>query len=256
MSANSGTNIRKEMDPNVVRQRELLKSKLFAKSAACDRGFGASTKDREDIAAIVALLSKLSPEVAPTRGITPFRATNPSDLQMALASDAPVVGAWQMVYTTAFDVLSLAASPLTLLQGIYQVIYANGTSVNVIDLAPRFQAILPVQLQTDRGLTSTLRARVFTTAKARSDDRIGLTFKRVAVSAAKFLNFNVSKFPKFGVTFPTASRVGAGDKASDTDPGFFDILYVDDDCLIIQQNAPGGIFVNIRSEEPMSSFLD
>ena len=239
-----------------TQERERLKSKLFARSAACDRGFGASTRDREEIAILVDKLSALSPEKVPTRGLYPFRSVKDGDVTaMSLKSDAPVVGAWQMIYTTAFDVLSLAASPLTLLQGIYQVIYADGTSVNVIDLAPRIQAILPVQLQMDRGLTSTLRARVFTSAKARSDNRIGLTFKKVALSAAKFLNFDTSNFPKFGVTFPTISKVGAGDSAGDTDPGYFDVLYVDDDCLIISQNAPGGIFVNIRSEEPMDTFL-
>ena len=240
-----------------TQERDRLKSRLFAKSAACDRGFGASIKDREEIASIVEELRALSPEKVPTRGLFPYRAAaeDTEVNEMALASEAPVVGAWQMIYTTAFDVLSLAASPLTLLQGIYQVIYADGTSVNVIDLAPRIQVILPVQLQTERNLTSTLRARVFTTAKARSDDRIGLTFKRVAVSASKFLNCDVSNFPKFGVTFPTASTVGAGSDTTDSDPGYFDVVYLDNDCLIIKQNAPGGIFVNIRSDEPMSSFL-
>ena len=244
-------------DRKIVEEREVLKSKLFGRSAACDRGFGASTKDREEIASLVLKLSQLSPERVPTRGINPYRSTTAStENAMMLGVDAPIVGAWQMVYTTAFDVLSLAASPFTLLQGIYQVICANGTSVNVIDLAPRLQAIIPVQLQMDRDLSSTLRARVFTIAKARSDDRIGLTFKKVAVSASKFLNFDVSKFPKFVVTFPTSSKIGAGSDTSDTDPGFFDILYLDADCLIIRQNAPGGIFVNVRSDEPMSTFLE
>jgi hypothetical protein len=164
-------------------------------------------------------------------------------------------GAWQMVYTTAFDVLSLAASPFTFLQGIYQVIKRDGSSLNVIDLAPRIQLILPVQLQEDGRLTSTLRARVFTTAKARSETRIGLTFKKVAVGASKLSNFDVSKLPKFGLDFPTQSKIGAGDSAEDNDPGFFDILYLDDNCLVIQQNAPGGIFVNIRSSESPDSFL-
>ena len=242
-------------DRKIVEEREQLKSKLFGRSAACDRGFGASTKDREEIASLVLKLSSLSPEKVPTRGINPFRSATAPNGEMMLGTEAPIVGAWQMVYTTAFDVLSLGASPFTLLQGIYQVLYANGTSVNVIDLAPRLQAIIPVQLQMDRDLTSTLRARVFTTAKARSDDRIGLTFKKVAVSASKFLNFDVSKFPKFGVTFPTSTKIGAGSDTSDTDPGYFDVLYLDADCLIIRQNAPGGIFVNVRSEEPMSTFL-
>ena len=134
-------------DKKIVEEREVLKSKLFGRSAACDRGFGASSKDREEIASLVLKLSQLSPERVPTRGINPYRSTNASTEQSMLGVDAPIVGAWQMVYTTAFDVLSLAASPFTLLQGIYQVICANGTSVNVIDLAPRLQAIIPVQLQ-------------------------------------------------------------------------------------------------------------
>ena len=29
-------------------------------------------------------------------------------------------------------------------------------------------------------------------------------------------------------------------------PGYFDILYIDDDMLIISQNEPGGVFVSIR----------
>ena len=236
-----------------VAHRAQLKSRLFAKSAACDRGFGASTRDREEIAAIVAKLTALTPIKVPTRGLFPYRATEGDEAHSTVV--APVEGVWQMVYTTAFDVLSLAASPVTLLQGVYQVISADGESINVIDLAPRIQAILPVQLQSEKGLTSTFRLKVSTAAKARTDTRIGLTFKKVAGSTAKFLNFDVSKFPKFGVSFPTSTKIGAGADASDTDPSFFDVLYLDDDCLIIDQNAPGGIFVSIRSDLPKSSFM-
>ena len=32
-----------------------------------------------------------------------------------------------------------------------------------------------------------------------------------------------------------------------TTPGFFDVLYLDDDMLIIQQNEPGGIFISTRA---------
>jgi hypothetical protein len=56
-----------------VNERAQLKSSLFAKSAACDRGFGASTKDREEIASIVAKLGALSPNPEPTRGLFPFQ---------------------------------------------------------------------------------------------------------------------------------------------------------------------------------------
>lgn len=37
-------------------------------------------------------------------------------------------------------------------------------------------------------------------------------------------------------------------------PGYFDVLYLDEDCLIIQQ-ANGGYFVSIRDPAPIDSFL-
>ena len=145
-------------------QRSNLKSRLFARCAACDRGYGAINNDRIVISDLISELQLLSAEKIPTRGLYPNNNTIDS---------APLEGAWLMVYTSAYDVLSLAASPLTIVQGIYQVICANGTVVNVIDLAPRTQALLPVQLQ--KTLGSTLRAKVLINGRARSDQRVGRT---------------------------------------------------------------------------------
>jgi hypothetical protein len=167
-----------------------------------------------------------------------------------------------MVYTSAYDVLSLAASPLTLIQSIYQVICANGTTVNVIDLAPRVQALFPVQLQ-KMGLASTLRAKVLISGRARSDTRVGLTFRGAQLKPTLLpFNIDVSRLPSFGVKFPRAPealrrRIGS-DSVELQDPGFFDVLYLDEDCQIIRQNeidGVSGVFVSVRSSEPIYSFL-
>ena len=134
--------------------RRMLKSKLFALSASCDRGFGASSKDRDSITDIVSQLKDISPWSSPTSGLFPHND----------GGSAPIEGVWKMVYTSALDVLSLAANPVSQLQGIYQVMHlqvmrfqstinnssescqvisADGSSVNVIDTAPRIQSLLP-----------------------------------------------------------------------------------------------------------------
>jgi hypothetical protein len=56
-----------------IDRRMTLKTLLFARAAACDRGFGASARDREEIRLIVDELSKLAPEAIPTRGLFPYK---------------------------------------------------------------------------------------------------------------------------------------------------------------------------------------
>ena len=86
-------------------ERLELKSKLFAAAAACDRGFAAFTgsQERSKIDVLVDKLSALNPNLNPTRGL--------------LGSDEPNVNCaleanWRLVYTTAYDVLSLACLAL------------------------------------------------------------------------------------------------------------------------------------------------
>ena len=75
-------------------------------------------------------------------------------------------------------------------------------------------------------------------------------------------NLDTSRLPSFGVSFPRPpaalrNRLGA-DSEELKDPGYFDVLYLDNDCLIIRQNeidSISGVFVSIRSSEPISSFL-
>ena len=92
--------------------------------------------------------------------------------------------------------------------------------------------------------------QVTTAARARSDRRVGLTFLGVKAVPLIAFGFDVSKLlPPVGFNFPQLSLFGLGaeSKASEDTPGFFDVLYLDDDCLIISQNEPGGIFISTRA---------
>ena len=123
--------------------------------------------------------------------------------------------------------------------------------MNIIDLAPRVQSLLPVNIDAD----STLRLQVKTKAKRRSNDRVGLTFLGVKAMPQTVLGKDLSSiFPPIGFDFPSVpaslggiTSMGAEESANQNSPGYFDVLYLDEDCLIIRQNDPGGIFVNIRA---------
>ena len=51
--------------------RSYLKTQLFARCAACDRGYGANNNDRLLISDLVSELQLLTPEKTPTRGLFP-----------------------------------------------------------------------------------------------------------------------------------------------------------------------------------------
>ena len=274
-----------------------LKLKIFARSAACDRGFSATPFERRAILQLVDQLKDLSPERVPTRNFAP--SYSPSEA-------IPLAGSWRMVFTTAYDVLQLSALPLTIVQGIYQQIHPNGEVANVIDFAPRFQTLFPQQLT---GNGTTIRAKVSILGRARGERRVGLTFYAVELKPLTLLsssavaalapkckvnlpgrgisdmlrkapsqvdappqnssvtlpaNTNSSSTPNTNTFTGSSSRssgieplfenlksllagtFGANANADYSSPGFFDILYLDDDTLIIQQNQPGGIFISIR----------
>jgi len=259
-----------------------LKQQLFARSAACDRGFGASRRDRDDINKLVESLKAIqqAQQTNPTRGLVPDNNNNNNNNNNAATIDeaAPIQGVWRLVYTSALDVLSLAASPLSLLQGIYQVIDANtGNSVNVIDLAPRIQTLLPTFINDQ--LETSLRLKVFTQARRRSDTRVGLRFLKVQagllINGAKpswlpssLFKGTLPQSALFDTLAPIVENIfgggggggGSQDDSSNSDsntsPGFFDVLYLDEDTLIIAQNAPGGIFVSTRMNEDISLYLE
>ena len=223
-----------------------LKSKLFAACAAADRGFAASPADRAEIEALLDELSPLSPIEEPTRGIADG------------AADAPLRKCWRLVYTSASDVSTLAANPLASLGGIYQDARELPVVVNVIDSFPRLLANLPPEAASK--LATTTRLRVQTRARPRSATRVGLTFERVGAEQLAILGQEVPDWlPKPKVDLPQLGldvqrrifNVGDDEDPRDaaSNPAFFDVMYLDDELLIIKQGSPGGMFAAVAVDD-------
>ena len=221
-------------------KRAQLKTQLLQRVSRLDRGYGSTEADRQSVDSIVQKLRQVNPSKdSATDNLFP----NASD------GECKIEGVWSMAYTTAFDVLTLNANPLTIVQQIRQVISRDGRSVNVIDLVPRVQSLLPYSVV---GKGSTIRLKVFTSAFARGASRVGLTFKRLESQLLSLFSVDIN-LRLLGIDFPqVASGFGGGADG----PGFFDVWYLDEDLLIISQNQPGGFFVNVRSsEEDTAAFL-
>ena len=223
-----------------------LKSKLFAACAAADRGFAASPADRADIEALLDELSPLSPIEEPTRGIAEG------------AADAPLRKCWRLVYTSASDVSTLAANPLASLGGIYQDARELPLVVNVIDSFPRLLANLPPDAASK--LATTTRLRVQTRARPRSATRVGLSFERVGAEQLAILGQEVPDWlPRPAVDLPQLGldvqrrifSVGDDEDPRDaaSNPAFFDVMYLDDELLVIKQGSPGGMFAAVAVDE-------
>jgi len=209
-----------------------LKSKLLNLCASYDRGYGATPGARRRVDELVDQLTELNPTTYAARGIE--GGDNDED-------DAPLKGIWRMVWTTALDVLNLGASPIAGPAAIYQNIDPP-LAINIIDLVPRAQSLLPTSFP-----SSVLRAEVQTRASARTNmpNRVGLSFEKVKVQPVEVLGMATADvLPPFGLNLPTIP--GADGKSG---PGYFDVLYLDDDMLIIKQNEPGGYFVSVRAED-------
>jgi hypothetical protein len=148
-----------------------------------------------------------------------------------------------MIWTDAQDVLVLGASPVASIGAIYQV-FSPPVVTNIIDFIPRAQALLPPAL-----VKPTLfRAEVGTRASVRVSrpNRVGLDFEKVKLTAVEVLGIKVGEnLPPLGFNLPQINLPG-----SDPDkPGYFDVTFLDDEMLIIRQNAPGGMFVLVKVPE-------
>ncbi len=138
---------------------------------------------------------------------------------------------------------------------IYQVITDPPIAKNIIDFIPRAQTLFPSSITPP----SLLRAEVTTRASSRKGNanRVGLVFEGVKVQPIEFMGNKVDNLPPLSIdlTWPRnmfdqiAPYVpGIGSNSSDdTDkPGYFDVEYLDDDLLVIRQQAPGGVFALIK----------
>ena len=232
-------------------EREDLKSQLLRVCATCNRGFGASLLDRACIGSLLLRLAAVNPAEDPTAGVAGSDGSvpgwkgrgleNSGELDGTIAP-GPLEGCWRLVYTNASDVLSLDVNPIAGVGPISQEVTLPDRVTNVIDFYPRAASVLPPGM-----LRTSTRLRVLTRARARSATRVGLTFEQVEIEPRALLGFDLSQLlPALSLPLPRlpgSNRAGAD---SDTSPAFFDVLYLDQEMLIIQQNEPGGVFVAVR----------
>jgi len=215
-----------------------LKIDLLALAASYDRGFGATPAARSKVDDLIQQLSALNPTTNASLGIG-------DSTFNSFEEQPPIQGCWRMVWTTALDVLSLAASPISTVSAIYQDIQPPNRAINIIDLIPRPQAALPPGF-----LPTLVRAKVITSTQRRNDNRIGLIFERAEIRPLQILGVEIpldAKFiPDVGIDFPNVSMLGGSN--SEDSPGYFDVLYLDEDMLVIAQNEPGGVFVSVKAD--------
>lgn len=231
-------------NPNNDSETKDLKLQLLRLCASYDRGFGASTSAKQEVDDIVNQLKSLNP--------TPYNAADGIDGTSTLSTydnvqSVPLKGIWRMVWTTALDVLNLGASPIATPAAIYQVIDPP-IATNIIDFIPRVQSLFPSSFP-----SSLIRAEVKTRTSKRKDssnsnNRVGLDFEAVKLEPVEFLGMDVKNKlpPLLNVNFPKINVADLPGVNPDNSPGFFDVVYLDEDMLIIQQNAPGGYFVSIK----------
>lgn len=225
-----------------------MKSKIFSMCAACDRGFGASSSDRTAVEELLMSIAAFNPTVNATLGV------------MEGSSSAPLKKLWRLVYTSASDVSSLGASPLAAVGGIYQDARSLPVIMNVIDLKPRALQNLPPDFGSS--IETTTRLEVKTRARPRpgSANRVGLTFESVEVMPVKVLGFDPPEFlPPLKLQFPQLGLdlqrqvfnvpADVDPRDSEKNPGYFDVVYVDEDFLVIKQGSPGGMFAAVSVDE-------
>jgi PAP_fibrillin len=224
------------LECTVSDENEALKRELLKLAASFDRGFGASRSAREKADALIQGLE---------RGNTAFSTAAATILSNSRTSPT-LAGNWRMIWTTALDVLSLQASPLFMAGAIYQVFDADTRIVtNIIDFIPRAQSLLPVGIIPN----SLIRAKVQTKACQPAGtlvneypSRVGLIFESVSVKPIQLFGMDSSMLPPLQLDLPKLPGTGSTEES----PGYFDVTYLDNELLIIRQNAPGGIFVLIR----------
>jgi len=121
---------------------------------------------------------------------------------------------------------------------IYQI-FEPPLVTNVIDFIPRVQSLLPPSLVP----SSLVRAKVKTRASSRPGypNRVGLFFEAVNLQPVEFLGMDASNLTPFAANLP---KIPGAD--NDSGPGYFDVSYLDDELLIIRQNAPGGLFALVK----------
>ena len=225
----------------------VLKRKLYKLAASFDRGFAATPKARTEANQIIQQLAAINPTKHASKGIDGDE----------MGDDVPLRAIWRMIWTSAFDVVSLGASPIAAPSAIYQVITDPPIATNIIDFIPRVQTSFPSSIVP----SSLLRAEVTTRASSRTGapERVGLVFEGVKLQPVELLGQRVDNLPPLSIdltwqktlieqvaNFVPGLENFRSDGINVDSPGYFDVEYLDDELLIIRQQAPGGRFALVK----------
>ena len=129
-------------------------------------------------------------------------------------------------------------------QELTSVVFADArelpTIMNVIDQQPRVQSLFPSNFP-----QTVLRSEVTTRASIRTDTRVGLEFKALGVAPIEVLGLDAKFVPPLKLNFPKLPD-------SFQEAGYFEILYLDEDLLVIEQGQGGsaaGVFAATRVDD-------
>jgi hypothetical protein len=242
----------KDEDENINSSRTELKRQLLSLAASYDRGFSSTPTVRQSVEDIIHQLAMMNPNK--DKASQGMNGSNDND---DTNGDVPLKGIWRLIWTTAYDVVSLGASPIVAPSAIYQDIRYPPTIINIIDFIPRILL----------GPTSLLRAKVTTRASIRDVNRVGLIFEGVVLQPMELLGQKVDillppiltldfTLPQTiirqlinlvpGLNTDDDSSSKEKDTNNDESPGYFDVEYVDEELLIIRQQVPGGVFALVK----------
>lgn len=239
--------------------RTELKRQLLTVAASYDRGFSSTPAVRQSVEDIIQQLAVTNPNKDnASQGMNGNSDNDDSGVVV------PLKGIWRLIWTTAYDVVSLGALPIVAPSAIYQDIRSPPAIINIIDFIPRIILLGP---------TSLLRAKVTTRASIRDANRVGLTFEGVVLQPMELLGQKVDTLlpPILTLDFTLPQTIirqlislvpglNTNDDRSnsnegkdtfatnnnDESTGYFDVEYVDDELLIIRQQVPGGVFVLVK----------
>lgn len=256
-SNNNSQNKDDKDDEKMNSSRTELKRQLLSVAASYDRGFSSTPAVRQSVEDIIQQLAMINPNKdKASHGMNGI-----SDDNDDTNGDVPLKGIWRLIWTTAYDVVSLGASPIVAPSAIYQDIRYPPAIINIIDFIPRILL----------GPTSLLRAKVTTRASIRDANRVGLIFEGVVLQPMELFGQKVDTlFPPLltlDFTLPqtiirqlinlvpgglitnddsSSSKGKNNTNNNDESPGYFDVEYVDEELLIIRQQIPGGVFALVK----------
>jgi hypothetical protein len=216
-------------DDPVEQERALQKRRLLNYVSQANRGFSSSPATRRKIFSAIEALEAMNPSPRPNDGF--------SD------GSSPLVGDWNLLFTDAADILSLALLPGIIVGDIQQNIGQDRVVFNIVELLPLSEPLF----QAFVGSTCA-KIEVAATVQTDGPTKLNLRFDSTSFRPMSLLGRDVSRLPSLGFKFGLLG-------ASGVNVGYLDHSYVDattrlpseDIQLRIARAPTGNVFVLVRA---------